>query len=140
MKTILASALVASAALSGAVAFASPANAVESWWNGKFISNGSYCNAGATGCQLKIDIGPADCRPFVGEDLNYCINHSTTRVYKYPVVWRSAKVWYCEANGVWTGTRIDATGVIAKLNGAPVTIAYGSTSDNKTDFVRCNYS
>jgi hypothetical protein len=138
MKKVLASCLVTAGLVAGAVASATPAQAVEQWVNGKFISSGSSCVSGYTGCKLKVDVGPLDCRPFLGADLNRCINESTTRDYRYPVVWRSAKVLYCGYKGVTHGARIDASGVISKLNGAIVTVAYGSTSDNKTDYIRCH--
>lgn len=137
MKKTIALGAIAGALLVGGIS-AQPATAATGTWNGKFISSGSYCTVGATGCRIKVWVGELDCRPFIGADVNRCINESTTHDYRYPVVWRSAPVRYCTAFGVPDKTRIDAAGVISKLNLANVTVAYGSLSDNKTDFIRCS--
>ncbi len=136
IKTLVAAAAASAVALG--ILAAAPAQAATGTWNGKFVSAGSYCTAGATGCKLKIHVGELDCRPFIGADVNRCINENTTHDYRYPVVWRSAQVRYCTAYGVADKAWIAGTGNIAKLNGAKVTVSYGSTSDYKTDFVRCN--
>lgn len=139
MKKKLGKVLLVLTPLMAITAIPSTAHAASTGtWNGKFISSGSLCAAGYTGCDLKIDVGPLDCRPFIGKDWNRCVNEGTTRDYRYVVVWREAPVRYCTAFGVADKSLISKAGVISKLNGAKVTVSYGSLSNDKTDFVRCN--
>lgn len=110
-------ATVLTAALATAGATSASA-ASTGWWNGTFVSSGSSCVSGATGCTVKVNVGGGE-------------THSV-------VIWRTSPVYGCSSHGVADKTQISATGVISKLNNAKVTVAYGSLSNDKTDMVRCN--
>lgn len=143
MKTIIktAAAMTLGTVALGAAIGAGTANAAADMWvNGMFVSNGSYCKAGYTGCNIKVQVGKLDCRPFVGADVWKCISGQspTTNDYRNVAIWRESPVYYCTAFGVAHGARIDGTGVISKLNGAKVTVAYHSFSDDKGDYIRCS--
>lgn len=78
--------------------------------NGTFQSIWSYCNS--IQCGLVVS--------------------TSVRTYYVPL---NTLVWYCDSFGVPTKTRISSSGVVKKLNGAHVTINYGTDWEN---FVRCN--